>query len=142
MQQCSSQSKKGGKRVYHAWSVLNKWLLLDLTPSFSPPFLAEVPWLQREHMASNYLSQTSQLNGVSEMDSSTQSKLVNKEDCGFTFQGGEGEVSHTCWSGCIGHIVSLHFRATRRSQLSSVIWMQNESTKVAFLWGMKIIFRS
>ncbi|XP_057647628.1 TBC1 domain family member 31 isoform X1 [Chionomys nivalis] len=33
---------------------------------------AEVPWLQREHMASNYLSQTSQLNGVSEMDSSTQ----------------------------------------------------------------------
>lgn len=88
MQQCSSQSKKGGKRVYHAWSVLNKWLLLDLTPSFSPPFLAEVPWLQREHMASNYLSQTSQLNGVSEMDSSTQSKLVNKEDCGFTFQGG------------------------------------------------------
>ncbi|XP_038198463.1 TBC1 domain family member 31 isoform X3 [Arvicola amphibius] len=32
----------------------------------------EVPWLQREHMASNYLPQTSQLNGVSEMDSSAQ----------------------------------------------------------------------
>ncbi|CAO2602254.1 TBC1 domain family member 31 [Lemmus lemmus] len=33
----------------------------------------EVPWLQREHMASNYLSQTSQLSGVSEMDPCTQS---------------------------------------------------------------------
>lgn len=94
MQQRSSQSKKGEKRVYHARFVLNKWFLLDLTPFFSPPFLAEVPWLQREHVASNYLSQTSQLNGVSEMDSSTQSKLVNKEDCGFTFQGGWGCYTH------------------------------------------------
>ncbi|XP_052603798.1 TBC1 domain family member 31 isoform X1 [Peromyscus californicus insignis] len=33
---------------------------------------AEVPWLQREHMASSCLPQTSQLDDISEVDSSTQ----------------------------------------------------------------------
>lgn len=63
------------KRASALSDASRKWFLKQETSAaleHGDLLCEEVPWLQREHMTSNYLPQTSQLNGVSEMDSATQ----------------------------------------------------------------------
>ncbi|XP_021500924.1 TBC1 domain family member 31 isoform X4 [Meriones unguiculatus] len=53
----------------------------------------DVPWLQREDMASTHLSQTSQLNDVPEMDPSTQNKAPLRQPCPSSLH-----TQQTSWS--------------------------------------------
>ncbi|XP_041528493.1 TBC1 domain family member 31 isoform X3 [Microtus oregoni] len=84
-EEAKKQWKEAGEKELHLESekrasalsdASRKWFLKQETSAAREHggdlLCEELPWLQREHMASNYLSQTSQLNGVSEMDSSTQ----------------------------------------------------------------------